>query len=46
MYNRISSQAEVICCLQFHTYNWTGDQQSTVLVVMTNLTQLSPLEMA
>jgi len=31
-HNRISSQPKVICYLQFHTCNWTGDQQSTVYV--------------
>jgi len=29
-HNKISSQPKVICYLQFHTCNWTGDQQSTV----------------
>ena len=29
----ITGLAKVICGLQFHTCNWTGDQQSTVRVM-------------
>jgi len=29
----VMKQPKVICYLQFHTCSWTGDQQSTVLIV-------------